>query len=150
MSGSLLDVLAAPDPVAGSRSVAVAGNVRITVLTDRLVRLEYAADGEFEDRPSLAVVNRRFPAVPFEASERAGRLTVDTGAVRVVCTDVGRPFSRSSLSATIGKGRGRTTWRFGQRDRGNLGGTRRTLDGWKGDQRQDIVGFDEVKGELRV
>lgn len=144
------DVLPAPDPVARSRATVVAGHVRITVLTDRLVRLEYAGDGQFEDRPSLAVVNRRFPAVAFDVTERGAGVVVDTGAVRIECTDTGRPFSRRTLGATIGRGRSRTTWRFGQSDRGNLGGTRRTLDGWKGDHRQDITGFDEVKGELLV
>jgi len=147
---SLLEVLRAPDPVAAAGAVVGAGNVRMTVLTDRLIRMEYAPDAAFEDRPSLAVVNRRFPVVPFEVSRRGGALVVDTGAVRIECTDTSRPFSRSTLGATIGRGRSRAVWRFGQRDRGNLGGTRRTLDGWRGDHRQDILGFDEEKGELLV
>src|SRR5262245_42566726 len=116
----LTDVLPSPDPVAVRRATVMSGRVRVTVLTDRLLRLEYAADGAFEDRPALAVVNRRFPRVAFEARERGDGLVVDTGAVRVECADTTRPFSRSTLTATIGRGRARTTWRFGQRDRGNL------------------------------
>ena len=41
------------DPVAEPRNVVIDGNVRLTVLTPQLVRLEWAADGRFEDRPSL-------------------------------------------------------------------------------------------------
>ena len=37
---------------------------RITVLTDRLIRLEYQKDGLFEDRLTSTVVNRVFPEVP--------------------------------------------------------------------------------------
>lgn len=33
---------------------------RITVLTSRMLRLEYFEDGEFEDRPTQVVWNRNF------------------------------------------------------------------------------------------
>ncbi len=35
-------------------------NYRITVLTDRMIRLEYSENGVFEDRRSFAVINRDF------------------------------------------------------------------------------------------
>ena len=34
---------------------------RITVLTERLVRLEYQEEGKFEDRLTELVINRSFP-----------------------------------------------------------------------------------------
>ena len=46
-------------PVADPRAVVVGPTYRITVLTDGLVRLEYSADGVFEDRASTFAVNRR-------------------------------------------------------------------------------------------
>ena len=49
------------DPAADPRNVVVDGNVRLTVLTPQLMRLEWAADGRFEDRPSLLFLNRRTP-----------------------------------------------------------------------------------------
>ena len=45
-------------PVADPANVLTGPGYRITVLTDGLVRLEYSASGEFEDRVSQAVVDR--------------------------------------------------------------------------------------------
>lgn len=136
------DLTGDPDPRAAPRAVVVADRVRVTVLTDRLVRLEFAADGQFEDRATLSVVNRRFPLVPFEVRTRGTGIQVDTGAMKVDLTDTGRAFSRSTLGARIGRGARAVEWRHGARDTANLGGTRRTLDGWKGRQRQRVTGFD--------
>ena len=38
------------DPIADPAAVVTAGNVRFTVLTSRLPRLEYSPTGAFEDR----------------------------------------------------------------------------------------------------
>ena len=46
-------------PVADPAAVIRGDRYRITVLTDGLVRLEYADDGVFEDRASTFAVNRR-------------------------------------------------------------------------------------------
>ena len=39
---------------------------RISILTDRLVRLEYNKNGKFEDRPTQRVIFRNFPKINFE------------------------------------------------------------------------------------
>ena len=55
---------------ADPKAMVIKGNCRFTVLTDRFLRLEYAPDGQFEDRQenmdtwrkmSLAFLNRFFP-----------------------------------------------------------------------------------------
>lgn len=51
---------------------------RICVLTDRLIRLEYAEDGQFEDRPTQTVLNRNFPAVAYRLYEKNGKLELFT------------------------------------------------------------------------
>lgn len=137
------------EPVALPAQTATHGNVRVTVLTDRLLRLEHAADGFFEDRPTLAVVNRRFPRVRFSTSVEGRTLTVDTGTIRLHCADVDRPFSPRRLSADIRTGKRTVRWRHGQTDRGNLGGTVRTLDTWKGNKTARAVGFDSETGFIR-
>ena len=43
---------------AAPENVVCAPNVRISMLTDRMVRFEWSADGKFEDRETLAVLNR--------------------------------------------------------------------------------------------
>ena len=48
------------------KNIVLGSCYRITVLTSQLLRLEYSADGVFEDRPTLMAVNRDFPVVPFD------------------------------------------------------------------------------------
>ncbi len=143
------DPAAALQPAADPTQTATLGNVRITVLTDRLLRVEHAADGVFEDRPTPAVVNRRFPTVPFEVHVDGSALTVDTGAVRLHCSDCTRPFTAERLTAAFREDADEAVpsrWHFGQEDRGNLGGTVRTLDTWKGRATARTVGFDPETG----
>eukprot|EP00966_Prymnesium_polylepis_P219618 5080567-Prymnesium_polylepis.1 len=52
------------EPQASAAAVVTSGHARFTVLTPRLLRIEYSADGKFEDRPTLACVNRKLP-VPY-------------------------------------------------------------------------------------
>ena len=51
-------VAAAFGPKAADNASVVSGNARFTVLTDRMIRMEYAPDGTFEDRATLTFVNR--------------------------------------------------------------------------------------------
>ena len=55
------------DPVADPEAMVLGENVRFTLLTERLLRLEYSPDGLFEDRPSQAFWVRRLPVPPFRA-----------------------------------------------------------------------------------
>lgn len=47
---------------------------RFTLLTDRLIRMEYQEDGQFEDRPSQVVWNRYFETVPYRVTEKKQRM----------------------------------------------------------------------------
>ena len=76
-------VEAKADPVAEARNVVVDGNVRLTVLTPQLIRLEWAADGRFEDRPSLVFLNRRTPPVAFTKRVERGWLVIATQALQL-------------------------------------------------------------------
>ena len=52
---------------------------RITILTDRLIRLEYSEQGYFEDSPTFAVVNRNFGDDPeINVNDDEDDLTVET------------------------------------------------------------------------
>ena len=50
-------------PCARQENMIIGNQYRITVLTEGLVRLEYNADGEFEDRATQMVLYRDFPEV---------------------------------------------------------------------------------------
>ena len=58
----------ATNPIADSRAVITVGQARFTVLTLQLIRMEWAADGKFEDHASLVFLNRRLPVPGFEQS----------------------------------------------------------------------------------
>jgi hypothetical protein len=72
------------DPVADPRSVVTFGHARFTVLTPQLIRMEWAADNHFEDRPSMVFLNRHLPAPRFNHLIENNRLIIQTAAVRVV------------------------------------------------------------------
>ena len=128
---SVLWTAAAEDnPKANPEAVIEHGNARFTVLTDRLIRMEWAEDGKFEDRTSLAFVNRNLPVPKFTKSEKGGVLTIKTG--KVTLTYKGGRFAPGNLSVRFGMG----TWRPGMPSGGNLKGTTRTLDG--------CLGFEQI------
>ncbi|MBN9620788.1 MAG: glycoside hydrolase, partial [Actinobacteria bacterium] len=97
---------------------------RISVLTDRLFRGEYARDGGFEDRASSFALHRRLPAVEYGVRRAAAGVVVTTE--RAVLRYDGGEFSTSGLTVST-LGRTAAQWRYGERS-GNLGGTTRTLD----------------------
>src|SRR5512147_556012 len=66
------------NPVADPRAIVVEGTARFTVLTPRLVRMEWTADGTFEDHASLVFVNRRVPVPDFKATHEDGWLILRT------------------------------------------------------------------------
>lgn len=53
-------------PIANADAIVTAQNVRFTVLTDCIIRLEFSADGRFEDRPSQAFWFRQQPVPTFQ------------------------------------------------------------------------------------
>ncbi|MBO4670670.1 MAG: DUF5110 domain-containing protein [Bacteroidales bacterium] len=118
------------NPKAAPEATVVCGNARFTVLTDRLVRMEWAADGKFEDRASLAVINRNLPVPAFKAEPKAGGVAIKTG--KLTLNYKGGEFAPDNLSVSF-KLNGKTvTWHPGDAPTGNLKGTTRTLDGCDG------------------
>ena len=120
-------------PNASPESVVTLDKVRFTVLTSRLIRLEYSNDGVFEDRPSQAFWFREQPVPPFRKSisDRLIEIETDDLILRYKPSRFG--FTPWALSITL-KGSG-VKWRYGDRKSGNLKGTARTLDGDFGNTR---------------
>ena len=46
------------DPLADSAAMVVSGKVRFTVLTSRMIRIQYSNTSKFEDRATFAIVNQ--------------------------------------------------------------------------------------------
>jgi alpha-glucosidase (family GH31 glycosyl hydrolase) len=113
-------------PLAHPEAVVTGPGVRFTVLTSRLIRLEYSPDDRFEDRPSQLFWYRNQPVPSFYVRRAPGEIELGTEylALRYAVSDQG--FAADTLSVEL-KETGRT-WRYGDPDLGNLGGTARTLD----------------------
>lgn len=134
------------DPLANPKAVVTAGKARFTVLTSRLVRMEWSEDGRFEDRATLGIVNRRMPVPAFKVSRSGGKVTIKTDGMTLTYKGDG-PFDGKNLEVSFNmpagkdkKGRPVTkkaVWRPGMDDSGNLLGTTRTLDGCNGETTRD-------------
>lgn len=124
--------VAAADPVADPAATIVDGHARFTLLTPRLVRMEWSADGRFEDRASLVFIQRRL-AVPRHTVRRAGGwLTVRTDDLTVRYREGSGRFAAGNLEVRLRVDGRDVVWRPGEVDSTNLKGTTRTLDGAKG------------------
>ncbi|MFE7439664.1 TIM-barrel domain-containing protein [Streptomyces chartreusis] len=108
-------------PQALDSSVLRGDQWRVTVLTDGLLRLEWSADGVFEERASSFALHRDFATPEFTVRDGEA-LEVTTSRLHLLYDR--REFSASGLVVTSPTG-GR--WRFGER-LDSLGGTARTLD----------------------
>ncbi len=119
-------------PVADAKAVVVAGQARFTVLTPRLIRMEWSAASEFEDRASLVFINRRQPVPPFTSVVKGGWLTIATKALTLRYRVGSGAFTASTLEVRFTLNGAPVAWHPGLEDTGNLLGTTRTLDGVNG------------------
>jgi len=113
--------------VADSEAVITAQNVRFTVLTDRLIRLECSKDGQFEDRPSQAFWYREQPVPAFKKTVTDSAIEIETDFVHLKYQITAKGFTSKTLSITLKQSN--VTWTYGARQSDNLKGTARTLDG---------------------
>ncbi len=119
-------------PRADERAMIVDGHARFTVLTPRLLRLEWSATGSFEDRPTLLVLNRAMPVPKFSSSTSDGWLTISTEFLTLKYRSDTGAFSPKNLRIDYTLDGTTVTWRPGMKDTANLRGTTRTLDGVTG------------------
>jgi alpha-glucosidase len=124
------------------------GHARFTVLTPELIRMEWAADGKFEDHASFVFLNRRLPVPKYihglDMSGPPERESIpsmiDTGALKLVYIPSNGPFAANNLQITLTVDGKQVTWRPGDTDPNNLQGTTRTLDLALGGKTQEPMG----------
>jgi alpha-glucosidase (family GH31 glycosyl hydrolase) len=115
-------------PLATSASLVVCGQARFTILTSRLIRLEWLSGGEFEDRGTFAFPNRDARVPVFTQTLAGNQLTIKTQDLYLQYTDDGSLFNSSNLSIEFDLDGQKMRWTPGMVNQGNLRGTRRTLD----------------------
>ncbi|MBB4761790.1 TIM-barrel domain-containing protein [Amorphoplanes digitatis] len=112
-----------------------AGHLRVQVLTPTLLRLEYAQDDAFENRPTFNAVDRAPGRTWFAASTRGGELRVRTSAVTLRYRLGSGPVTPANTTLELRVG-GRATSvhpEFGSPARDDtLGGWYRGLDYYAG------------------
>jgi alpha-glucosidase (family GH31 glycosyl hydrolase) len=129
------------NPVADPRAVVVVDKARFTVLTPEMIRMEWAADGKFENHASFVFINRHLPVPKFSKEEAGKKLTLKTSALTLTydgSTEDGK-FTANNLSIELSVEGKQVTWHPGMTDTENLQGTTRTLDGARGSQTREPI-----------
>jgi hypothetical protein len=101
---------AAAEP--GSRSapnIVRDGAARFEVLSPTLIRLEYAADGRFEDAPTFNVVDRDLRVPHFHTRVEHGYRVIATDKLTLRYREGSGPFTADNTTITLGKGKEQTT-----------------------------------------
>jgi hypothetical protein len=142
------------DPVADPAAIVIVpgpsgSHIRLTVLTNLMIRIEQSysttsSEATFEDRKTVAVINRKLPVPSFQHSQTNNRiLTLQTRCLTLTY-HMGEAFSSESLQVTGQMYCSSTnssmtrdlvpavapswTYNYGDQDPNNLLGTIRTLD----------------------
>ena len=74
-------------PTAAAGAVVSGPNVRFSVLTSRLIRMEYSPSGEFEDHPSQAFWYREQPVPAFTVERSPERIEIRTEHLQLSLSD---------------------------------------------------------------
>ena len=107
------------DPQTDLDSIFVSDNIRLSVLTPALLRVEVSRDGTFCDEPTQSVWFRRFDKPRFTVTQTGSTVTVKTDAA-AFCFSLKQ---KRMIKIVLADGRTVTDFK-----KGNLKGTCRTLD----------------------
>ena len=122
------------------------GHVRFTVITDKVIRLEWNKEGKFVDAPSFVAVNRTYPQTTYRVKNSKNEVQIATAALKLTYKKQGdEKFTPRNLKISSAKGVAPAfEWVPGKKQVANLGGTFRTLDRMEGDLRHDGDGPHKV------
>lgn len=115
-------LIAKTDPKAKEENILRWENYRITVLGERLFRMEYSENQKFRDEATQAIWYRNMPKQQFTISAGAETVIIETAACKLI-------LHRDKGQVCV-ELEGKTIYPFAY---GNLLGTYRTLDGYNGD-----------------
>ena len=128
----------APDlskSVANERVVFQGTNYRITILTERLVRLEYSVDGHFSDNLTTLVKNRLFSVPQFKVEQDQNYLVITTKYFMLQYLKnkpfLGPKFAPDS-NLKVALLNTDKMWFYGQAEARNFKGGAISLDNYKG------------------
>ncbi|HPR34546.1 MAG TPA: glycoside hydrolase family 31 protein [Anaerolineaceae bacterium] len=118
-----------PTQKANPAAIILEGSARFTILTSRLIRMEFDPLKRFEDHASQVFLYRDQCVPEFHSWKQDGWLHIETDYLHLRFKENGR-FHWRDLHITL-KQTGQT-WQYSYPDETNLGGTIRTLDSTNG------------------
>jgi hypothetical protein len=86
------------------------GSARFEVLTPTLIRLEYAGDDHFEDRPTFNVISRDLPTPRFTTDVRDGWREIRTDQLLLRYKQGSGPFTPDNTTVTLAGTTARPSW----------------------------------------
>ena len=123
------------------------GQVRFTVITDGVIRLEWEPEGRFTDLASFVASERDYPEVDYKVKTSGNKVRIQTQKMTLEYKTGSGKFNAGNL--VIKANDGFFTWKPGMKQKHNLKGTFRTLDGLDGDVQTQNWVSDMKKGEIR-
>ncbi len=130
------------------------GNVRISVIEPRLIRIEWSGDREFDDRPTQNIRSRNMGSCRFSTRRNNDELSIDTGMLQIFYHNDGKSLSADNLKICFRMDGKDVCWKYGTSDPLNLKGTAAELDMVDGDVKLDLMAWVQrerkVSGKLEI
>lgn len=124
--------------------------VRFTVITDGVIRLEWEAEGRFTDEASFVAVERDYPSVDYKVKNTKSKVRIETSKMILEYRKGTGKFTAANLKITsTGSITPAFTWRPGTQQKENLKGTIRTLDWMEADYIVEVMTPEVKLGEKR-
>lgn len=117
---------------ADKKAIVEADNARFTVLTPGLVRMEWDSGKAFDDHASFVVVNRHLPVPAYKTWTKNNWLFIRTAKLELAYKLNSGQFKEDNLKISM-LAADTIKWFPGKKQKYNLKGTTRTLDGADGD-----------------
>ena len=124
--------------------------VRFTVITDGVIRLEWQPEGRFTDEPSFVASEREYPETAYKVKKAKGIIRIETAKMILEYRKGSGRFTADNLTITsTGNVSPAFTWHPGTEQKGNLKGTLRTLDWMEGEYHAESINPELKLGEKR-
>ena len=122
-------------------------NVRFTIISNGVIRMEWQPSGNFVNNPSFLASERKYPQVTYKL-KKGNWIEIETSKMKLRYKKNSGDFTANNIQITAAKGTKPFLWKPGMKQQNNLGGTLRTLDEMDGDLQRGSVA-EAKSGEKR-
>lgn len=97
----LIGIQGQENPVANPDAIVISGNMRFTVLTPEMIRIEWSDTKQFEDRASFIAVNRHLAVPQYTTETKDGFLYIKTDKVELQYKTNSNPITNPASSKNL-------------------------------------------------